>query len=111
VPQQFVYNTWWGHGHGVYAVSFVVFIGLVAAFHLDDTMNALPVGRRNHYQSIFRTTGALMVLLPLTAFACTWKSYLEPYQGWFLELSSSWAFGYYWYQKDLQIQEAIRTVM
>jgi hypothetical protein len=90
--------------HGIFAVSFFVFITYVCVFQASATLRLIDnVNRRKWYSRTYKTMGVAMLVSPIVAFLFTSVFSLGDYRVFFVESFGVWVFAAYWALKSWEI--------
>ncbi len=90
--------------HSACAISFFACIAYVSLFRASDTLHLLNDERRERqFKRIYRITGALLLVSPLTAVLMTLVFMQYTSYVFFAELAGIWAFGAYWLVKSHEL--------
>ncbi len=92
--------------HGASAIALFACLAFVALFCAHDTLPALNNEKlENIYKYVYRITGALMLLSPITAAVLRAVFHKTDSYIYFIELSGVLAFATYWIAKSIEMQQ------
>jgi len=97
--------------HGVCAIAFFLSIAYACIFCAGDTLYLIKdEKRRQHYNVLYKTLGAAMIVLPVVSAISSYVFQSELKEGemiyeFVLEMLAIWVFGAFWLAKSFEIRE------
>lgn len=92
--------------HTVLANALFVCLWFAVMFTSGHTLEWLTAARRPHYRHCYQFLGWWMLFTPIIAETTRWITGMYSYYTILIEASGIWAFAYYWWKKNEELQES-----